>query len=155
MRVLGIDPGIANCGWAVLGDNGEVLDCGVIKTTIKLAHDERITRVYDELYRIASSFQVKQIANERLPYNSKMVSTSGINEVIGVIALLSSRIGVKRIEYSPMTAKKRIAGSAKASKDDVMAEVRRRGWAGDLVEHSADACILAMTFLEQDYVGPS
>jgi len=152
VRVLGIDPGLANCGWAVVDDAGAILGCGVIKTKNTMEHDRRIAYVYDELYRVACSFRIGHIVNERLPYNSKMVSTSGINEVIGVIALLASRAGVRRIEYSPMTAKKRIVGNARSDKAEVMDEVRRRGWEKELVEHSADACILAMTYLEQDYV---
>ena len=151
MNVLGIDPGIANCGWAIVDDSGKVVDCGVIRTTIKLDHDERIAHVYDHLYLIAMKHRAQQLVNERLPYNSKMQGTSGINEVIGTIALLGNRLGIRRIEYSPMTAKKRICGTAKADKGQVMREVRRRGWEGELVEHSADAAILAMTYIEQDY----
>lgn len=153
MMVLGIDPGIANCGWAIVDESRKIIDCGVIKTTIKLDHDERIAHVYDGLYMLAFKHRVAQIVNERLPYNSKMVSTSNINEVIGAIAVMAVRIGVRRIEYSPMTAKKRIVGTAKATKEEVMAEVRRRGWQGNLVEHSADAAILALTYLEQDHGG--
>jgi len=148
--ILGIDPGIANCGWSAVSMDGFVVECGVITTTVKLDHDDRIAKIYDDLKDIASRHAVKMIVNERLPYGSKMMNTSGINEVIGVIALLAVRLGIKRIEYSPLTAKKRITGNARATKDDVIAEVRRRGFRGQLVEHSADASILAMTYLEQD-----
>lgn len=153
MNVLGIDPGIANCGWAVVSSDKKMIDCGVITTTIKLEHDQRITRVFDELYRIAMQHQCRQLVNERLPYNSKMRNTSSIIEIIGIIALLATRLGVKRIEYSPMTAKKFVVGTAKATKDDVIAYVRKLGWEGVLIEHSADAAILALTYLELDSGG--
>lgn len=151
MLVLGIDPGIANCGWAVVGKD-KVVDCGVITTTVKLEHDQRIARIYDELCRIATTHRVGQLVNERLPYNSKMAGTSGIVEVIGAMALLAVRLGVRRIEYSPLTAKKHVVGNGKATKEDVMQHIRGLGWTGTLVEHSADAAIMALTFLRLDYV---
>lgn len=151
MLVLGIDPGIANCGWAVV-NSYDVIDCGVITTTVKLEHDQRIARIYDELCRIATTHRVGQLVNERLPYNSKMAGTSGIVEVIGAIALLSVRLGVRRIEYSPLTAKKHIVGNGKATKEDVMHHIRKLGWSGPLLEHSADAAIMALTYLQLDHV---
>lgn len=151
MIVLGIDPGLANCGWALVRDDRHIIDCGVVTTTVKLEHDHRIARIYDELCRIATTGKVSQIANERLPYGSKMMGTSGIVEVIGVIALLAVRLGVPRIEYSPMTAKKHIIGNGKASKENVMKHMKHLGWQGALVEHSADAALLALTYLELDY----
>lgn len=150
MNVLGIDPGIANCGWAVVDENLRVIDCGVITTTIKLEHDQRIARIYDELCRIATTHRVVQLVNERLPYNSRMAATSNIIEVIGAIALLAVRLGVRRIEYSPLTAKKHIVKNSKATKEEVMQHIKNGGWTGKLLEHSADAAILAMTFLELD-----
>lgn len=148
MNVLGIDPGFANCGWAIVNVGREVVEAGVITTTVKLEHDQRIARIYDELYRIATTYKVQQIVNERLPYNSKMQGTSSIVEVIGVIALMATRLGVPRIEYSPATAKKTICGNGRADKIDVIAHINYRD---KLVEHSADAALLALTYLELDY----
>lgn len=148
MNVLGIDPGFANCGWAIVSVGKEVVEAGVITTTVKLEHDQRIARIYDELYRIATTYKVQQIVNERLPYNSKMQGTSSIVEVIGVIALMATRLGVPRIEYSPATAKKTICGNGRAEKADVIAHINYRD---KLVEHSADAALLALTYLELDY----
>ena len=151
MIVLGVDPGLANCGWALVRDDRHIIDCGVVTTTVKLEHDYRIARIYDELCRLGTSGRASQIANERLPYGSKMVGTSGIVEVIGVIGLLAVRLGVPRIEYSPMTAKKHIVGNGKATKEDVMKHIKGAGCQGPLVEHSADAALLALTYLELDY----
>ena len=148
MNVLGIDPGFANCGWAIVNVGKEVVEAGVITTTVKLEHDQRIARIYDELYRIATTYKVQQIVNERLPYNSKMQGTSSIVEVIGVIALMATRLGVPRIEYSPATAKKTICGNGRADKADVIAHIN---YGDKLVEHSADAALLALTYLELDY----
>lgn len=150
MYVLGIDPGLANCGWAVVNDTGRIVDLGVIKTTVKLEHDHRICTIYDKLRQIVVSLNIEQVVNERLPYNSKMMGTSGINEVIGTIALLCAQKNCKRIEYSPLTAKKTIIGNGKADKDDVIKYIKTK-WEYPLVEHSADAAMLALTYLALDY----
>lgn len=144
MRILGVDPGFANCGWAVIED-GAILDCGVIVTTVKEEHDARLRHIYEDLALIIRDYRVTCIANERLPYNSKMQGTSNIVEVIGLLGLLAAKVGVRRVEYSPMTCKKSMTGFGNANKEDVMRFIRSLGWDGKLVEHSADAALTALT----------
>ena len=55
MRVLGIDPGLGNVGWAVITDKGSeseeyvLVASGVIKTGVKEKSEERLEKIYDEV----------------------------------------------------------------------------------------------------------
>lgn len=149
MRVAGIDPGIANLGWAIVcGDNG-IIDCGVITTKASLQKDLRLLYIYEQLEAVLDRNDMAEchMANERLPYNSKMMATSSIGEVVGVIGLLSAFYQMQRFEYSPAAAKKDATGSGKATKDDMIRNARDLGWKGPLKEHSADAIAIALMHL--------
>lgn len=147
-RILGIDPGLANTGWAVI-HGSTVIDCGVITTKASQQRDARLLHIYEELESVVDKHDMfrQHIANERLPYSAKMASASSIGEVIGVIGLLSAFFQMYRFEYSPMSAKKSAAGSGKATKEEMIKSARDAGWQGGLKEHSADA--IAIAFLHQ------
>lgn len=151
MKVLGIDPGIANLGWAVL-DGRRVLGCGVIKTQPRQQHDARLYTIYTELEGIVDQYDLftGHMANERLPYGAKLQAASSIGEVIGVLGLLASFYQMKRFEYSPNAAKKDATGSGKATKDDIIRHARDLGWDGPLVEHSADAIAIAAMHIKAE-----
>lgn len=151
MKVLGIDPGIANLGWAVL-DGRRIVACGVIKTQPKQQHDARLFAIYTELENIVDKYDLfaGHMANERMPYGAKLQAASGIGEVIGVLGLLASFYQMRRFEYSPMAAKKDATGSGKATKDDIIQHARDLGWEGQLVEHSADAIAIASMHLKAE-----
>lgn len=51
MKVLGIDPGMNACGWAVL-DGEEVVDCGTIRTKPADDPDARVRKVLHELQHV-------------------------------------------------------------------------------------------------------
>jgi crossover junction endodeoxyribonuclease RuvC len=149
MKVLGIDPGLANLGWAVVS-NDKVLECGVIKTQAKMQNDARLLRIFEELELVIDRHELynAEMANERLPYMAKMKSASSIGEVIGVLGLLCSFYKIRRYEYSPMAAKKSATGDGRANKDDMIKSARDAGWTGGIVEHSADAIAIARMHLK-------
>lgn len=142
--VLGIDPGIANLGWAVT-HGSRIVNCGVIKTSPRQETDARLLTIYEALELIVDKHDLfrQHMANERLPYSAKMASASGIGEVIGVLGLLCAFYQMKRFEYSPMAAKKSSTGTGKATKEEMMQSARDLGWSGEIKEHSADAIAIA------------
>jgi crossover junction endodeoxyribonuclease RuvC len=153
MKVIGIDPGIANLGWAVVEKQGlKVLGCGVITTKSSMQHDARLYKIFVDLEAVVDEYDLFtcHMSSERMPYNAKLAATSGIGAVIGVLGLLCSFYQMKRFEYSPMTVKKEAAGNSKADKTHMIEYARGLGWPGKLVEHSADAIALAITHIKAE-----
>jgi crossover junction endodeoxyribonuclease RuvC len=148
MKVLGIDPGLANLGWAVVSPE-RVIDCGVIKTQSKMQNDARLLKIFEELELVIDRNDLfgLDMANERLPYSAQISKASSIGEVIGVLGLTCAFYQMKRYEYSPMSIKKAATGDGRASKDEMMQSARDAGWAGGIVEHSADAIAIARMHL--------
>ena len=56
MIILGIDPGLASCGWAVIEETRdkrlEIRNCGVIKTSPDVSFGKRLFIIGSELEKI-------------------------------------------------------------------------------------------------------
>ena len=76
--ILGIDPGLQKCGWAVIEKREQSLrfvGCGTIKPNTKLALAERLFVLNDELQRIMHQHQPQQAAIEETFVNVNGAST--------------------------------------------------------------------------------
>lgn len=88
MIVLGIDPGYAKCGWAVLED-GRLLKCGTIRTVRLCASqpiDSRCREVFTALSAVASLYAPNLIAIEGWGYQGERShgpQGSAISRLIG------------------------------------------------------------------------
>ena len=81
-RVLGIDPGIASTGWAVVDFYKNRYACiayGVIETKPSQIHGERLLMIFDKIEEIIQSYKPREAAMETL-YFSKNVSSAMISE---------------------------------------------------------------------------
>ena len=98
MLVLGIDPGIANTGWGVVGFVGQKFRpvCyGVINTDPddNLAH--RIALIGEGVAQIAQKYQVEHISMEDIFFAKNEVSAIGVAKVIGAITFSAYKIGLE------------------------------------------------------------
>lgn len=142
------------------------LGCAVLRTGKKdIELIDRFTHVFKEDlehkdYRLVSleKFMVKFLADnninivtmERSVGFGKSFVRAQLNEVTGVIKLCALREGIEVFEYSPMTVKKEIAGSGKASKKEIKEAVMDRFdiTKKDLgTEHECDAIAVAGTHI--------
>ena len=60
MKILGIDPGMAIVGYAMIGvDNGEIelLTSGSIQTDKKLSDSKRLLEIYNDLSQIIEKYK--------------------------------------------------------------------------------------------------
>ena len=66
MRILGIDPGFAILGWAVIEKDLKIIDYGVIKTSQNASIDERLLKIHTEITTIIKTYNPECIAIEKL-----------------------------------------------------------------------------------------
>jgi crossover junction endodeoxyribonuclease RuvC len=64
--ILGIDPGLANTGWAVLSDEKTLVECGCLKTKISDSSALRLDHIYCELEGLIKKYKVEAMAIETL-----------------------------------------------------------------------------------------
>lgn len=123
VRVLGIDPGSRNCGWAVVDDVGGTLrlvDWGLIKTK-GTQPDAMLLDLHTELDGVLCRYQPDELALESLFFARNVSSAIAVAEARGVILLAAAQWQAPASSWTPQQIKKIAAGSGKADKDQVQA----------------------------------
>jgi crossover junction endodeoxyribonuclease RuvC len=131
LRILGIDPGSARCGWGVIDIdkvNGKVLHVahGCIETDKLLRDAERLNRVFNDIINLIGEYKPDQISIELLFMFNNQKTVMRIAEARGAILLAcaKSELALQVFEYTPMQVKRAVTGYGKSDKKAVIAEVK-------------------------------
>ncbi len=123
MTILGIDPGLASCGWAVIEvvneDNRkdfQLLAYGTIKTSVKSPVKDRLTEIFNSLKKIFKKYNPGIVSIEKQFYSK--ISQNIINSYLatGIVYLLCGIHNVDLYEFSAKTVKTALTGYGSASK---------------------------------------
>ena len=78
-RILGIDPGLANCGWSVVVRNRSgkyvLMDSGCIVTTSSTGESERLLYIYKQITELLHVHVPNCVAIERVFHNRNVSSS--------------------------------------------------------------------------------
>ena len=127
MRVLGIDPGIARCGWAVVNSQkSEVksLGFGCIETSSKKLQEKRLQEIYEELSKVIKKYQPDSLAIEDLYFGNNSKTAFVVGEARGVILLAAAEKSLDVSVYSPLEVKLALTGFGRAEKGQIARMVR-------------------------------
>jgi len=124
---LGIDPGIAIVGYAIVMAHGSTLSlqvCNVICTPAKMPLAERLVSIYKELTTIIATYEPQEAAMEELFFakNARTAMTVGQARGVALLALASN--GLSIAEYTPNQVKQAVTGYGGAKKNQVGEMVR-------------------------------
>ena len=75
MRILGLDPGIATIGFAILEVNkgkNHLLNCGVITTPAHTKLSGRLEQIYNDVQQLLDCFKPDAVSIEELFFNNNM-----------------------------------------------------------------------------------
>ena len=119
MLVFGIDPGIANTGYALVEkdkyDSFKVLETNNFVTK-KIQTEKRLNQIFEFLKEKANSYSPDCFAIEKLYFNKNTKSALTIEEVRGIILLLAAQLNIQIFQYTPLEVKKTLTMYGKASK---------------------------------------
>lgn len=125
---LGIDPGIAIIGYALVRDlpdgSNQAVDYGVITTPKEESPAQRLKRVYDELNQIIRMHKPETAALEKLYFSRNTTTAIGVGQARGVILLAMAQAGLEISEYSPNEVKEAVSGYGHADKKQMQEMVR-------------------------------
>lgn len=127
LRILGIDPGLAETGWGVIEktDNRlHVLEWGSIKTAAAQVHSLRLLDIYNEIQSVIQRCKPAVGAIEKLYFSKNAKSAMPVGEARGVLCLAMAQAGLTVTEYSPNEIKQAIVGVGQAEKHQVQEMVR-------------------------------
>ena len=150
MRIIGIDPGLATTGWAVVDFEGreisEVVEYGVIETEKGLDAGTRLSEIHSDLSEICSEFKPEIAGVETLIFCNNAKTAMKVGEARGVALLVLNNCDVEICEYTPLQLKNSICGYGKADKAQVQENVKRMCELDEIPkpDDAADAIALAI-----------
>ena len=120
---LGIDPGLAIVGWAILEEievgKANLLDYGTIETNKKLTTPERLLEIEQDMVELINELQPSQIAIEMPFFGRSIKAAGGVLQSFGVINLVCYRERKILPIYLHQSSWKCHLGYGKADKKEV------------------------------------
>ena len=126
-RTLGIDPGTARLGYAVIEEERSKLTLllgGVIETSKTLSMPERLLQLFHELSTIVKDLQPNEMAVEELFFAKNTTTIISVGQARGIALLVAAEFGLPVHEYKPMQVKQAVHGYGLATKQQVGEMVR-------------------------------
>ncbi|WCK56957.1 crossover junction endodeoxyribonuclease RuvC (plasmid) [Aneurinibacillus sp. Ricciae_BoGa-3] len=163
IRGIGVDQGIANCGFAVVEltpeDELKILISGTIKTYPKYELSSRIQKIYETINQLSKDYNVSILGCERLFFSPKQKSDTNAggrnksasivytNMATGILHLIAAQNQIVFKDFVPGTVKKYVAGNGKATKDEVKEAVEKLVIMEKEIdtEHEADSIGIGIT----------
>jgi len=127
VKILGIDPGTATTGFAVIeriGGEVHALDFGVVSTRPKIPAEERLLEIAENISELLELHQPDLVAVESLFFFKNQTTAFAVAQARGVILLEIARFKVPLVEITPLQVKRAIAGYGKADKQQVQKMVK-------------------------------
>lgn len=151
MRILGIDPGLANTGWGVVDFNGQKfrpVSYGVVNTEPKDKLENRISIIAQNISLMAQKYEVEYVSMEDIFFAKNEKSAIGVAKVIGAICFAMYRLNIPVQVYTPLQLKMAMTGTGRAEKKQIQ-EMARVFLGMDKIprpDHAADALAAAVCF---------
>ena len=145
MIIIGIDPGIANTGLAIIksGINHDLLFSECVKTDAGMPTGARLEIIEARLHTLIEAYNPNVIGVESVFFNANVSSCLDTAKVIGIAELVSHTRGLPCELVSPQQAKRASGMTGKATKKEIisMANLFFRGVKNN---HIADAAFIAI-----------
>src|SRR6266851_308636 len=124
---LGIDPGTAIVGYAIVAAQGSELSmiaCDVITTPANMPLPQRLQEIYTRLSEIIAAYRPTEAAMEELFFAKNARTALTVGQARGVAMLALANGGLSIAEYTPMQVKQAVTGYGNADKTQVGEMVR-------------------------------
>jgi crossover junction endodeoxyribonuclease RuvC len=122
MIILGIDPGFARVGWAIVQSNKQKVTSnkfGCIETTKDTESQERLVLVYKQVCTLIKKYKPDSLAIEELFFTNNAKTAFKVGEARGVITLAGAMQKIPVFSYTPLQVKIAVTGYGHADKPQV------------------------------------
>ena len=127
LKILGIDPGTRNCGYAVVLKTGrdiKLIEAGLIKIKTKVLQ-EQILEMNEGLDLIFAKHEINQVSIEDMFFAFNPKTVIKLAQFRGAISLKVLQKFGNFAEYTPLQIKQAVTGNGKATKEQVSFMVKR------------------------------
>lgn len=152
-RVLGIDPGLTRCGYAVVDGGGPgtatAVAFGVIRTPATDDVPSRLAALRGELAALIAEYRPTVVAVEQVFFQVNVRTAMSVGQASGLALAEAAAAGCTVVQYSPNQVKDAVAGWGGATKGQVqkMVQTRLRLAQPPRPADAADAAALALCYL--------
>lgn len=129
-RVLGIDPGLTRCGYAVVDSAGpndaRAVALGVIRTPPGDPLPQRLAALRAELAELLDEFQPRAVSVEHVFFQVNVRTAMSVGQASGLALAEAASRGCEVAQYTPNQVKDAVAGWGGAAKEQVQRMVQAR-----------------------------
>ena len=149
MKVLGIDPGTAACGYGVVHASAGRLtgvEHGWWPTSARQPSAQRLRQIHDEVCALIDRHEPDAVALEESYVGADARIALSVGQARGAVLVACARSEVPCREYAPARVKQSVAGYGRADKAHVQRMVKAALGLAELPQphHAADALAVAI-----------
>jgi crossover junction endodeoxyribonuclease RuvC len=153
MLVLGIDPGTASTGYALVSEEQgqpRLVEAGGLRTRVDTPVGGRLQAIYQGVAGLARSYRPDAAAVEELFFSRNVRTALAVGHARGVVLLALADCDTPIYEYKPSQVKETITGYGAAGKAQMQEMVRLllRLQQAPEPDDAADAAAIAMCHLQ-------
>jgi crossover junction endodeoxyribonuclease RuvC len=151
-RVLGVDPGVAKCGLAIVARRdrrAELVWAGTVQTPAGAAEAARLRVLAAAVREAIATHRPGAVAIERVAWSRNQVSALHVARATGAVMVVAAEAGLAVEEYAPNEVKQAVTGIGNADKRQVQLALARVHGLRDVPSQpdAADAVAVALTHL--------
>lgn len=153
--ILGIDPGVRKCGYALIQDDMKIVDAGILllekKTGIpmeRVDYYQRILQLYEFFEKLVEQYPIEKIGIEQLFFTKFNQSNAEfVYGIRGALMMLFTKKKLVLKEFTPIQLKKYITGTGKAEKILVQQMIMKMFKLTNLPKYNDTADALGLAYL--------
>ncbi len=127
MKVLGIDPGTAACGYGIVHGSGQHLRAagsGCWRTSPRDPIDARLLTIFEGVRELIAEHEPDAVAIEESYVGADARIALSVGQARGAVLVAAASAGVDCIEYAPAHVKQALCGYGRAEKAQVLRMVK-------------------------------
>ncbi len=150
MTIMGLDPGVARVGWAIITPEANRVNpvaYGCIETAKETRLETRLLEIYQAVLKLMKKYHPDALAVEDLFFSNNAKTAMSVGQARGVVLLAAAACKTPVASYTPPAVKRAITGDGNADKKQVerMVTLTLRLKETPKPDDTADALAIAMT----------
>jgi len=127
VKVLGIDPGTAACGYGIVHESGGRLRAeasGCWRTSAREPLDARLLRIFEGVRALLAEHELDAVAIEESYVGADARIALSVGQARGAVLVAAASAGVDCTEYAPAHVKQALCGYGRADKGQMQRMIR-------------------------------
>jgi len=149
VKVIGIDPGTASCGYGIVHESDgrlRAIDHGWWRTPAAQRLELRLKTIFDGVAALVEEHRPDAVALEESFVGADARTALSVGQARGAVMVAAANAGVECAEYAPARVKQAVCGYGRAEKQQVqkMVQAILSLPAAPKPSHAADALAVAI-----------